>query len=132
MTYSRTRLRAIIGVSVIVCVCLSVVVVSRSSRTNATTRANIESILLAESLPPQKLKELAPYVKLGENISTVHRRIAPKPSIDLEIDRPTEHSYGLAESNLVLAIRTDGTVSGIGRHQHGIDDGTIWLAKPKW
>ena len=132
MTHSRNGSRRIIGVSLLVCLCLMVAVVSRLTPPNATARATIESILLTESSPQQKLKDLAPYVKLDEDISTVHKRIAPQPRTELQIDRPTEHAYGLKESNLVLAIRTDGTVAGIGRHRYGIDDGTIWMAKPEW
>ncbi|MEZ6039399.1 MAG: hypothetical protein R3C20_02760 [Planctomycetaceae bacterium] len=132
MTHPRTGSRKLINLSLLVCVCLVVTVAFRLSRPNATARATIESILLAESSPQQKLKKLASYVKLDDNVSTVHKRISPNPKTELQIDRPTEHAYGLKDSNLVLAIRQDGTVAGIGTHRYGIDDGTIWLAKPEW
>ncbi|HCS54946.1 MAG TPA: hypothetical protein DIW81_25730 [Planctomycetaceae bacterium] len=99
---------------------------------NASTRATVESILLAESTPEKKLEELEPYIAIGEHISAVHSRIAPEPKEEFHIDRPTEHAYGLRDSNLVLAIRANGTIAGIGRHKHGTDDGTVWLAQPKW
>ena len=99
---------------------------------NARARARVESILLAESVPQEKLEQLAPYVKIGENISAVHKRIAPLPNEEFRINRPTEHAYGLGESNLVLAIRANGTIAGIGRHRYGVDDGTDWFASPKW
>jgi hypothetical protein len=95
-------------------------------------RAKISSTLLSSSTPQQQLAELSPYVKLGDRISDVHHRIAPLPDEDLQIERPTEHSYGLGESNLVLAIDANGTVIGIGRHKNGIDDGTVWLSPPNW
>lgn len=132
MTHSRNRSRKTIVVFLLACVCLTVAVAVGFRRPNATARAAIESILLADLSPQQKLKELAPYVESDENISTVHKRIAPNPGEEFRIGRPTELAYVLSDSSLVLAIREDGTVVGIGKHQHGIDDGTFWLTKPEW
>ncbi|QEF97191.1 hypothetical protein Mal15_12290 [Stieleria maiorica] len=114
------------------CVCIVVITGFTLVEPNARARAAVESILLAESTPEKKLEELAPYVTIGDHISVVHQRIVPEPTEEVRIDRPAEHAYGLGDSNLVLAIRANGTIAGIGRHKYGTDDGTVWLASPEW
>lgn len=133
MTQSRVESRKIVtGAFVAACICLLVITGFNLVDPNARTRAAIESILLAESAPQKKLEDLAPYVRIGEDISAVHNRIAPDSKQVFRIDRPTEHAYGLGDSNLMVAIRANGTIAGIGRHRYGIDDGTVWLAPPEW
>ena len=92
----------------------------------------LRSILLSAATPQRQLQELAPYVTIGDQISAVDERISPSTDQVMQVERPTEHTYGLRDVNLVLAIRADGTVIGIGREKHGIDDGTVWLSPPKW
>lgn len=99
---------------------------------NASNRARISSILLSSSTPQQQLNELLPYVKLGDHIATVDPKVSAQPEGMMSVSRPTEHAYGLRDVNLVLAIRANGRVVGIGRHKIGVDDGTVWLLPPDW
>jgi hypothetical protein len=127
VTNSHIGRRNIVAGIVVVCVCLLAVGWFCWDDPNAEARARVRSILLSDSTAQQQLEDLGPYVKDDEHISAVHARLAPCPKKQLDIDRPTEHAYGLGDASLVLAIRANGTVAGIGRHIHGSDDGTVWL-----
>ncbi len=99
---------------------------------NARARSSVRAILLGGESTTQQLERLEPYVRVGEHIDSVRKRLTPRP--DQEVDdgnRAQEWALGLSDVNLVLAVRADGRVIRIGRHIHKLDDGTVWLSPPK-
>jgi hypothetical protein len=99
---------------------------------NERQPVSLQTILLSQSALQKQLEELERYVKIDEHLSAVHTRLAPHPLEQISIDRSTEPAYDFGDSNLVLAIRGNGTIAGIRRHIHGSDDGTVWLSPPSW
>ncbi len=91
----------------------------------------VGEVLLDNSAPEAQLAALQPYVQLEDSIAEVAAKLnleqsqVPQPPLR----RPTQHSIGLDGVNLELALRTDGTVAGIGKHVHGGESsGPVWLA----
>jgi hypothetical protein len=127
----RFSLRTLFLVVAVLAVCL--LAINKAVRVpNDRARAEIRSILHSNATSHEQLAALKPYVKIGDHISVVNKRIAPRPDVPMDVDRPTYHSYGLGTANLELAIRSDGIVLGIGRHVYDRDDGETWLHPPKW
>lgn len=100
---------------------------------NWVTRRQVRYELLHSrgDVPAATLTRLEPYVRIGEDINTVKRRIC------LTHDEKVYHrnstlAIGLGDVNLELAIAKGGRIVGIGRHIHGEDDGEIWFAPPQW
>jgi hypothetical protein len=98
---------------------------------NALARSRVRSILHAGSTP-QQLKQLEPFVKVGDHISGVYNRLSPTPDSQSKTRRPTEWALSLGDAHLILAFQADGRIIGIGRHLKGIDDGTVWLSAAPW
>ena len=133
MTRSRSKTFALAVAASCVVAALIAMAYTMIGEPNAGARSTIASILLSPSTPQQKLADLTPYVQAGDQISEVHQRVALHPDSEMQIERPTQHSYGLGgDVQLVLAIRANGTVTGIGRHKNGEDHGTVWLSPPDW
>ena len=82
-------------------------------------------------LPSATLTRLEPYVRIGEDINTVKRRICLTNDAKV-YHRNSTLAIGLGDVNLELAIAKGGRIVGIGRHIHGEDDGEIWFAPPQW
>ena len=100
---------------------------------NRVTRRQVRYELLHSKgdRPSATLTRLEPYVRIGEDINTVKRRICVTNDENV-YHRNSTLAIGLGDVNLELAIAKGGQIVGIGRHIHGEDDGEIWFAPPQW
>jgi hypothetical protein len=90
----------------------------------------VTQILFSDISSDAQLAALKPYVKLGDSYVVVAARLNQNVAAAQQtLRRPTYYSIGLDGVNLELALRTDGTVAGIGRYIHGQEkNGPVWLA----
>ena len=90
----------------------------------------MNAILAAPATPAETVEQLTPYVAVGDEYGTVHRRLAPVPESFSATRMPTEWSLQLGQGpHLVLAIATNDRIVGIGRRFSGE---TEWLDGPHW
>jgi hypothetical protein len=101
---------------------------------NWYARAQVRDVLLKSAPPEQLLAELEPYIKVGDAYDEIQHRLAPQPSKYEPLTRMTEWRLQVAKgAALVVALRANGEVIGIGRWRDGIDkEDAEWLAKPAW
>ena len=124
-------------IGIVAIACLIAIVYFAWQEPNTWARSRIKSILLSEATPREKLNQLEPYVRIGESISAVRKRISPRPNQKVNDDRASESSYGLGDVNLCLSTLPGGKIVAIGyyKYRHGLDryqhgyDPTIWLER---
>lgn len=97
---------------------------------NSFARYRVKSVLLSDRSADEQLRQLERYVRIGDENSTVNRRLSPRPDQDVAVKGPAWHSYGLGDVNLELAIEADGSIIAIGRLRYAIDDQIDWLTPP--
>lgn len=116
--------------AVLVCLAVAICAFAFWPAKNAFARYRVKQILLSDTTSAEQIAALKPYVQIGDSYFAVAARLAPKPeTASKRFIRPTEFALGLGGVNLALAIRTDGTIAGIGRYRHDRDlDGTVWFA----
>jgi hypothetical protein len=116
--------------AVLVCLAVAIAAYALWPAKNGLARKRVTQILLSDTSPAAQLAALKPYVQLGDSYLAVAAGLHPQPDTAKQgRERPKYHSLGLGGVNLELAIRTDGTIAGIGRFIYDRDtDGTVWLA----
>ena len=88
----------------------------------------IRTILTNDSLTAaEQIEQLAPFVRVGDNLQTVQQRILNNSKRKWKVDRRTEFGVGLGGVNLTMLVESDGRVLAIGKHIYEDDDGTVWL-----
>lgn len=115
--------------AMLVCIAVAIAAYALWPAKNALARYRVTQILLSDTSPAEQLAALKPYVQLEDSYLAVAARLHSRPDTARQPERPTYHALGLGGVNLELAIRTDGTIAGIGRNVYDRDtDGTVWLA----
>lgn len=83
--------------------------------------------------PDEKLERLGRFVKVGDHIDTVRKKLTDPPTSEMKgVRRNTYWSLGLDGVNLELAITANGRVVGIGRDIWGKDHEPEWFAPVWW
>ena len=97
----------------------------------ARRQLRVELMSLSTS-PNEKLERLGRFVKIGDHIDTVRKKLTVPPTSEMKgVHRNTYWSLGLDGVNLELAIAANGRVVGIGRDIWGQDVEPVWYA-PVW
>ena len=98
----------------------------------ARRQLRVELMSLSTS-PNEKLERLERFVKIGDHIDTVRKKLTDPPTSEMEgVRRNTFWSLGLDGVNLELAIAGNGRVVGIGRDIWGKDHEPEWFAPVRW
>ena len=88
----------------------------------------VRDIVTAQTSNQAKIDALKQYVAIGDSFSDVSRRLGYPTSNRYPTRRPANHQIG----TLVLAIRTDGVVTGIGTALPGSEQRWIILPEKWW
>jgi hypothetical protein len=98
----------------------------------ARKKLRVELMSLSTS-PNEILERLGRFVKIGDHIDTVRKKLTDPPTSELKgVRRNTFWSIGLDGVNLELAIAANGRVVGIGRDIWGKDHEPEWFAPVRW
>lgn len=98
----------------------------------ARRQLRVELMSLSTS-PNEKLERLGRFVKIGDHIDTVRKKLTDPPTSEMEgVRGNTFWSLGLDGVNLELAIAANGRVVGIGRDIWGKDHEPEWFAPVRW
>ena len=89
--------------------------------------------MTASQTPEEELQRLARFVKPGDHIDAVRKKLTDPPTSEIHgVERNTYWSLGLDGVNLELAVTEQGRVVGIGRHIWDKDDGVVWYKSVWW
>jgi len=101
---------------------------------NWYARRKLRAELMSLSTSPnEKLDRLGRFVKIGDHIDTVRKKLTDLPASEMKgVRRNTYWSLGLNGVNLELAIAANGHVVGIGRDIWGKDHEPEWFAPVRW
>ena len=92
-----------------------------------------EELLSLSTSPNEQLERLGRFVKIGDHIDTVRKKLTDPPTSEMKgVRRNTYWSLGLDGVNLELAIAANGRVVGIGRDIWGKDHEPEWFAPVRW
>ena len=98
----------------------------------ARRQLRVELMSLSTS-PDEELERLGRFVKIGDHIDTVRKKLTDPPTSEMKgVRRNTFWSLGLDGVNLELAIAANGRVVGIGRDIWGKDHEPEWFAPVRW
>lgn len=98
----------------------------------ARRKLRVELMSLSTS-PNEKLERMGRFVKIGDHIDTVRKKLTDPPTSEMKgVRRNTFWSLGLDGVNLELAIAANGRVVGIGRDIWGKDHEPEWFAPVRW
>ncbi len=111
---------------------LLIMILLPSENWYARRQLRAELLSVADS-PDDELLRLSRFVKLGDHIDEVRRKLTVSPASEQKgVDRNTYWSLGLDGVNLELAIAANGRVVGIGRYIWDQDDEPVWYAPVWW
>jgi hypothetical protein len=101
---------------------------------NWYARRQLRAELMSPSgSPDEKLERLEPFVKIGDHIDAVRKKLTDPPASDTKgVDGNTFWSLGLDGVNLELAIAANGRVVGIGRDIWGKENEPEWYTPVWW
>ncbi len=92
-----------------------------------------EELMSLSTSPNEQLERLGRFVKIGDHIDTVRKKLTDPPTSEMKgVRRNTYWSLGLDGVNLELAIAANGRVVGIGRDIWGKDHEPEWFAPVRW
>ena len=97
-------------------------------------RRQLRAELMSISASPEtELERLSGFVKLGDHIDTVRKKLTDPPTSEMRgVNKNTYWSLGLDGVNLELAITQQGRVVGIGRYIWAQDEEVVWYKSAWW